>query len=244
MKEKESLIKTFNNCGYFKIEKFFDKEFIKKLIDEIKNAKNVKKYYDQNYKLRRIEKLYDKGPYLNNLNKKISNYLNNLFLKEFVIFKDKFNAKPHGGEGFSAHYDGIFYFEKKDGSRHKGWHKYSNFFVNVLVALDECNRENGTLQISNADFLDFEELIKKTKKNGTPFLDEDYASKLKFKRIDLFPGDLLFFSHLCPHKSDTNKSNNDRRILYYTYAESKNTNIYSEYYKDKDESVTNKGGAL
>ena len=90
--------------------------------------------------------------------------------------------------------------------------------------------------------LDFEELIKH--KKWDTFFDEDYASKLKFKRIDLFPGDLLFFSHLCPHKSDTNKSNNDRRILYYTYAESKNTNIYSEYYKDKDESVTNKGGAL
>ena len=46
------------------------------------------------------------------------------------------------------------------------------------------------------------------------------------------------------HSVEENKSNNDRRILYYTYAESKNTNIYSEYYKDKDESVTNKGGAL
>ena len=244
MKEKENLIKIFDNCGYFKIEKFFDEEFIKKLIKEIESANNVKRYYDQNNKLRRIEKLYDKGLYLNNLNSKILNYLNSLFVKKFVIFKDKFNAKPHGGEGFSAHYDGIFYFEKKDGSKHKGWHKYSNFFINALVALDECNKENGTLQIANADFLDFEELIEKTKKNGTPFLNDDYASKLKFKSIDLKPGDLLLFSHLCPHKSDRNNSKNDRRILYYTYAESKNSNIYSEYYQDKDESITNKGGAL
>ena len=43
---------------------------------------------------------------------------------------------------------------------------------------------------------------------------------------------------------DKNKSNNDRKILYYTYAESNNSDIYDEYYKDKDESITNKGGAL
>lgn len=238
------LQQIFNKKGYFVQRNIFSNEFIDNLIDEINKIENANFYYDSHKKLRRIEKLYDKGKYLKDLNNLILTKLLDIFDKEFLIFKDKFNAKPHGGEGFSAHYDGIFYFEKKDGSRHKGWHKYSNFFVNVLVALDECNRENGTLQISNADFLDFEELIKKTKKNGTPFLDEDYASKLKFKRIDLFPGDLLFFSHLCPHKSDPNKSNKDRRILYYTYAESKNSNIYSEYYKDKDESVTNKGGAL
>ena len=70
----------------------------------------------KNNKLRRIEKLYNKGEYLNDLNNQILKYIKDLFNKEFVIFKDKFNAKPKGGEGFLAHYDGIFYFEKKDGS--------------------------------------------------------------------------------------------------------------------------------
>ena len=142
------------------------------------------------------------------------------------------------------HYDGIFYFKKKDGSKHKGWHKYSSFFINVLVALDECNEKSGTLQVANADFLEFDKLLENTRKDGTPFLRNEYSTKLKFESIDLNPGDLLFFSHLCPHKSNKNKSNNDRKILYYTYAESNNSDIYEEYYKDKDESVTSKGGAL
>ena len=244
MKEKEKQINIFKNKGYFKIENFFSKNFIDELNIEIQKANNVEKYYDKNNKLRRIEKLYNKGEYLNNLNNQILTYIKNLFNKEFVIFKDKFNAKPKGGEGFLAHYDGIFYFKKKDGSRHKGWHKYSNFFLNVLVALDSCNDENGTLEVANADFLKFDELIKNTENNGTPFLKKEYAEKLKFEKVNLNPGDLLFFSHLCPHKSDKNKSDHDRRILYYTYAESSNSNIYLEYFNDKNDSVSNKGGAL
>ena len=76
------------------------------------------------------------------------------------------------------------------------------------------------------------------------FLKEEYVEKLNFKKVDLNPGDLLLFSHLCPHKSDKNNSENNRRILYYTYAEGNNPNIYTDYFKDKDESITNKGGAL
>ena len=41
-----------------------------------------------------------------------------------------------------------------------------------------------------------------------------------------------------------NVSNSDRKILYYTYAEGKNKRIYFDYFKDKNESISNKGGAL
>ena len=54
----------------------------------------------------------------------------------------------------------------------------------------------------------------------------------------------FFNDYIKKNLSDKNKSNNDRKILYYTYAESNNSDIYDEYYKDKDESITNKGGAL
>ena len=52
--------------------------------------------------MRRIERLFDKGKNLKFVNKKILNFLNR-FLKKLVIFKDKFNAKPPGGEGFNFH---------------------------------------------------------------------------------------------------------------------------------------------
>ena len=43
-----------------------------------------------------------------------------------------------------------------------------------------------------------------------PKLNKEYASKLKFNRIDLNKGDVLFFSNLCPHKSKKNLSNFER----------------------------------
>ena len=55
---------------------------------------------------------------------------------------------------------------------------------------------------------EFDKLLENTRKDGTPFLKHEYAKKLKFKSINLKPGDLLFFSHLCPHKSDKNNSAN------------------------------------
>lgn len=241
---KDKNIIKFKNTGYFEIKNFFSRELISKLNDEISKAQNVDKYFDRDNKLRRIERLYDKGVILKKINNSLLKFLSSLFKKDFVIFKDKFNAKPVGGEGFEPHYDGIFLFELKDKSKHRGWHKYSNFFVNALVALDECNKESGALEISKADNLDFNQLLKNTKNDGTPKLNVDYATNLNFERIDLQPGDVLFFSNLCPHKSKKNDSNHERRILYYTYAESKNPDIYEQYFKDKSLSTTSKGGAL
>ena len=32
----------------------------------------------------------------------------------FLIFKDKYNAKPPGGKGFFPHFDGIFEFKDQE----------------------------------------------------------------------------------------------------------------------------------
>ena len=105
-----ALQKEYSLNGYFVIKKFFSQTFISQLINDIETSKNTIKYFDKDNNLRRIEKLYDKGPQLNKLNDKITQFLNITFKKDFLIFKDKFNAKPPGGEGFFAHYDGIFHF--------------------------------------------------------------------------------------------------------------------------------------
>ena len=111
--------KKFDNDGYFICKNIFTKNFILELIDEIDISENTVKYFDNSNILRRIEKLYDKGHQLKNLNEKILTILNNVFDEEFLIFKDKFNAKPPGGEGFFAHYDGIFHFVYKNVGRGK-----------------------------------------------------------------------------------------------------------------------------
>ena len=111
--------KNFDSDGYFICKNVFNKDFIHQLINEINNSKNSIKYFDNFKNLRRIEMLYDKGNKLKDLNRKISTLLNNVFDEEFLIFKDKFNAKPPGGEGFFAHYDGIFHFINPDNEKKK-----------------------------------------------------------------------------------------------------------------------------
>lgn len=233
----------FKNDGYFVIKNFVDKNFISNLIEEIKNSKNTDKYFDNANNLRRIEKLFNKGKYLINLNKKISMILKNVLDKDFLIFKDKFNSKPPGGEGFFAHYDGIFEFINSDNQRRKGWYEYGDFFVSALVALDNCNKENGTLELAKYHEGNFEQLYENTKKDGTPALSEEVESKTSFNLIELDVGDIIIFSNKCPHRSKRNNSKNDRRIIYYTYSLSENGSKYDQYFEDKENSK-NKSKAL
>jgi ectoine hydroxylase-related dioxygenase (phytanoyl-CoA dioxygenase family) len=228
--------KNFDNDGYFICKNVFNKDFIHQLINEIKYSKNSIKYFDNFKNLKRIEKLYDKGNKLKDLNKKISTLLNNVFEEEFLIFKDKFNEKPPGGEGFFAHYDGIFHFINPNNEKKNGWYEYGDFFVNALVALDECNKENGAFEIANIHRGNFDQLIENTKKDGTPALTKETEIKTSFKLINLNVGDMVVFSNTCPHRSKNNDSNKSRRIIYYTYSLSKNGSKYKKYFDDKENS--------
>ena len=225
--------KKFDNDGYFICKNIFTKNFILELIDEIDSSENTVKYFDNSNILRRIEKLYDKGHQLKNLNEKILTILNNVFDEEFLIFKDKFNAKPPGGEGFFAHYDGIFNFVDPSNEKKKGWYEYGDFFINALVALDDCNKENGALELAKSHKGTFDQLLNNTKKDGTPALRKEVESETSFDLINLNIGDMVIFSNTCPHRSKQNDSAKSRRILYYTYSLAKNGSKYEIYFDDK-----------
>ena len=226
----------FDKNGYFICRKIFEKKFINELIEEINNSKNTVKYLDKLNNLRRIEKLYNKGNQLINLNKKILELLKKVFNKDFLIFKDKFNAKPPGGEGFFAHYDGIFYFVNPKNEKKKGWYEYGDFFINALVALDECTKENGALELAKYHKGTFYELLDNTKKDGTPALTKEVETNTTFDLIDLDVGDAVIFSNNCPHRSKKNDSSKSRRILYYTYSLAQNGSKYEIYFDDKAKS--------
>ena len=234
--DNKNLKKKFLNEGFFKRKGVFDKKFILDVISDIDNAKNTIKYFDNNKNLSRVEKLYDKGNSLSLLNKKISMILNDVLDEEFTIFKDKFNAKPPGGEGFFAHYDGIFKFIDQNDNKKNGWYEYGDFFISALVALDKCNEKNGTIEISDAHRGDFDTLFKNTKNDGTPGIKKEIEDKTQFKSINLEIGDLLIFLHTCPHRSNKNNSNENRRIIYYTYTRKRYGSKYEQYFKDKESS--------
>ena len=228
--------KSFDNDGYFICKNFFSRNFITVLVDEIDKSNNTIKYYDNLKFLRRIEKLYDKGKQLKKLNEEISTLLKNVFNESFLIFKDKFNAKPPGGEGFFAHYDGIFHFINSNNEKKNGWYEYGDFFINALVAIDECNKKNGALELAKSHNGNFNDLLQNTKQNGTPALTQEIESKTTFNLINLDIGDMVIFSNTCPHRSKKNDSDKSRRIIYYTYSLEKNGSKYDKYFEDKENS--------
>jgi hypothetical protein len=236
--------KEFDIKGFFKIEKFIDKDNINKILSEIESVKDADIYYDRNNKIRRIEQIYNKRKYLNRLNLNFISMIDEYLGKKVAIFKDKFNAKPPGGEGFSAHYDGIFKFIDNKGVEKNGWYHYDNFFLNVLLALDKCSEENGTIEIANSHSGDFNDLIKNTTNDGTPNLQTTIEEQTHFEKIFLEIGDLVIFKNTCAHRSAKNYSNTNRRILYYTYSSFENGSKYKDYFTDKKNSNNKKSKSL
>ncbi len=234
----------YDKSGYTVIENVFTKDLISSISIEIEKSRDTKKYFDQKGFLRRIERVYDKGQSLIDANNKVLMVLRNIFEKDFTIFKDKFNAKPPGGEGFFAHYDGMFSFKNSSGESERGWYKYTDFFVNVLIALDDCNVKNGTIEIANAHEGTYEQLLLNTKQNGTPDLVESVENQSEFKPIELNLGDIVIFSNTCPHRSKKNTSNKNRRTLYYTYSLLDDGSFYEDYFKDKENSKNTSSKSL
>lgn len=242
---KKNLNQIFSIKGYFVLENAIPNKTVDKIIEEINSIKDADFYFDKNNKLRRIERLYNKGEELNRLNDFIMNKMKKIFNESFLIFKDKFNAKPPGGKGFFPHFDGIFKFKDKENKIKKGWYEYGNNFINALVALDKCTEENGTIELATKyKNNNFNDLIKFTKNNGTPEINDQELKKNKFKKIILNKGDIVFFSNICPHKSDENKSKLDRRTLYYTYLNEKSGFQYENYFNDKKNSKNNTSKSL
>lgn len=236
MNEIKNKSKEYDNKGYCIIENCFDKELLEKSYMDIINSKKTSIYNDRSGNLRRIESIYNISSNLEKIYSNCLDILLRVFSKEFVIFKDKYNAKPPGGEGFFAHYDGIFKWIDNDGKSKDGWYEYANTFVNVLVAIDPMTDNNGALEISNEHKGSFSDLLMNTKNNNTPDLKESIENKLVFNKILLNPGDIVLFSNKCPHRSTKNNSRFDRRTIYYTFNPKDEGNNYIKYFDDKNNS--------
>ena len=234
----------YDQNGYFIVKNAVKKKVVFNILKEIKSSRNTEIYFDRKNTIRSIEKIYNKGLNLKKINNFFLSFLNKIFGKKFFIFKDKFNAKPPGGEGFYAHYDGVFKFRDKNNKVKNGWYNYGKVFINVLLALDDSNKKNGTIELAKYDKSNFSDLLENTKKDGTPNILKSVERSKKFKPIELEKGDIVIFSNTCAHRSKKNKSNINRRSLYYTYSLKKYGFNYNKYFLDKKNSKNLKSKSL
>ena len=135
-----------------------------------------------------------------------------------LLFKEKINFKLPGGDGYTPHQD-----------QQAGWWKYGDFYISVMVSIDEATLENGCLKMVAGHhrrglFHEWE-----------PLTDADMAG-MDFVPCPTKPGDIAFFDCYAPHASDPNDSDAIRRIYFATYNRLSEGDHLERYYADKHES--------
>ena len=142
--------------------------------------------------------------------------VSDLFGEPAVLFKDKINFKLPGGDGFREHQD-----------VQAGWDDYAKLHITAMVAIDETNAENGSV-----------EMIPGMHKQGllgkmwAPLTDEDTAHAA-YQPVHCKPGDAVFFDSYAPHRSLPNRTDQSRRVLYITFNAASEGDHRKQYYADK-----------
>jgi len=136
-----------------------------------------------------------------------------------MLFKEKVNYKMPGGDGFRPHQDA-----------QAGWERYADYFVSVMVCIDEATIENGCLQFATGDYPRHSVV-----REWEPLTDEDMAG-LEWKHYPTRPGDVAFFDSYVPHGSEPNLTEQTRRLYFATYNRASAGDHLQAYYADKHRS--------
>ena len=225
-----------NSPGWFVLENLYTPKETDLILESIYKAMEndeVNLYYDRDGRLRRMEYFAFYDEVLKDLDRRFQHILYEATGEQWSLFKDKVNFKPSGGEGFYAHYDGIFEFANANGTTSSGWYEYANEFLSALLLLDDFTETNGAMELSDMHDEDWDTLYGRTKQNGTPDIREDLIDSYDSTKIIASKGSVLIFDHRVPHMSRMNKSEYTRRAIYYTYNPVKAGVFYEKYFSDK-----------
>jgi ectoine hydroxylase-related dioxygenase (phytanoyl-CoA dioxygenase family) len=133
--------------------------------------------------------------------RRIHSVLEVLYGEPACLFKEKLIFKPPGALGYQLHQDIPL-----------TWKGFPRSFLTVLIAIDSSTEENGCTEVFagyHGDFLS---------QDGAVYMLPDSAvDPARRTRLVLDPGDAAIFHGLTPHRSDSNRSSQMRRVLYASY---------------------------
>lgn len=153
------------------------------------------------------------------ITRRMQQAVSELFGEEAVLFKDKINFKLPGGDGFKQHQD-----------VQAGWDEFAGIHTTAMVAIDETNADNGSLEI----------LLGQHKKGllgekWAPLTNQDTGGQ-EYVAVHCQPGDAVFFDSFAPHRSAPNRTQQARRVLYITYNKLAEGDSRAAYYAAKRKS--------
>lgn len=168
---------------------------------------------------------------------KLRGYIEDLTGSEFVLFKDKCNAKNPGGGAFDPHQDVIAYDQFKPA-----------YHVTAAIFLDDATLENGCLHFPEnyrADLSHLDSPVTDTPVGKLPILAsydggpdngnirQEICEQIRWQPLPARRGDVVLFDSYVPHYSEKNNSQKTRRAMFFTFNAAKDGNFYQDYYAMK-----------
>ncbi|MEI8365876.1 MAG: phytanoyl-CoA dioxygenase family protein [Parachlamydiaceae bacterium] len=149
-------------------------------------------------------------------NERVDQIINILLSEEGVLLKDKINYKMPGMGAFVPHQDAA-----------AGWDRYGDKHLTFCLSFDYSTKENGALFFSCGDHT--RGLLSPPK---TP-LDDAVVNNLEWIQVLTSPGDAIFFDSYTPHYSESNMSNQERKMAFLTYHARKFGDNIHAFFEDK-----------
>jgi len=135
-----------------------------------------------------------------------------------ILFKDKLIVKPPGVTGYPLHQDFAYIdFFGFEGSQQ----------LAVCIAVDKTGPAAGPIEFFPN--LHHRRLPSPAERPGET--DEELLDIKKGEILAMEAGDMVFFHSLCPHRSAPNRSETNRRMLFFTYNARSSGDFYHTYYR-------------
>ncbi|WP_084629069.1 phytanoyl-CoA dioxygenase family protein [Neptunomonas japonica] len=174
---------------------------------------------------------------------KLQQMIRQLTDTDFVLFKDKCNAKNPGGGAFEPHQDIIAYDQFKPA-----------YHVTAAIFLDDATLENGCLYFPKnyqQDLADLETRRVPTPVGDLPILQsyeggtthgnirQEICDQMNWTPITAKAGDVVLFDSYVPHYSKKNESQLTRRAMFFTFNPLNDGDFYEAYYDMKHREFDN-----
>ena len=174
---------------------------------------------------------------------KLQQLIHQLTDTDFVLFKDKCNAKNPGGGAFEPHQDIIAYDQFKPA-----------YHVTAAIFLDDATLENGCLYFPENYQQDLANL--ETRRVPTPVGDlpvlqsyeggtthgnirQEICDQMNWIPVTAKAGDVVLFDSYVPHYSKKNESQLTRRAMFFTFNPLSDGDFYEAYYDMKHREFDN-----
>jgi hypothetical protein len=163
----------------------------------------------------RLDPVMDISPVFRGLaaDERLRAVLRRIFADEPLLFKDRLIYKMIGMPGYPIHQD------------YSWWQEFPADLVNVLVAIDGADADNGALEL----FPGHHRLL--SAPGEMRHMNDEEARQVDLDGGELMvtrPGDVVIFDCMTPHRSGPNRSNRLRRQLYLTYSPARHGDLYQK----------------